>query len=276
MEYEVKEFLDTLTLEILEPSIFVNWPEINSKLKELESGIRELDKIKTKDKNLFKKQLREAIEKNPKEVLGCLKLLIGHTPSILSFGNAKIDFEKYEIGDSKKIVDLFLEIDIQNLLVNSTSVKDMIKGSLIGLYPNTRKNIRGFIFEKNVEILIRDILNKLKKYKLSYEKQEVIELSKGPKKIDFTIVRNHRNIIAIETNFYSAQGSKPSETIRAYEELQNKLKERNIKFILISDGAGWLKMKKLTKIAFEKIENFMNYNQARNKLEEIILKSFNV
>jgi type II restriction enzyme len=101
-----------------------------------------------------------------------------------------------------------------------------------------------------------------------------VDLTKERKKIDYVILQNNKQKIAIEVNFYSTSGSKPSEVLgRAYPEVQENLKKKGIGFIVITDGIGWERMKPVISTACEKLDYLMNIKQARNgDLEKAILK----
>jgi len=151
---------------------------------------------------------------------------------------------------------------------------------LLGLEPNVRKNRRGKKLELIINLLIKNIIEELSNnlnINLSYKSQMFIDLLNERKQIDYVILKNEVPKVAIEVNFYSTSGSKPSEVLeRAYPNLQNNLKNKNIGFIVITDGLGWEKMKPVIKTAFNKINYLLNIKQAKSGLlKKYILELIN-
>ena len=92
-----------------------------------------------------------------------------------------------------------------------------------------------------------------------------IELAPDRKKVDNLIVLDGEPKIAIETNFYSTAGSKPSETLnRAYPDIQGLLRRKGIDFIVVTDGLGWTKMRPTIEKAFTTLSCVMNLKQAES------------
>jgi type II restriction enzyme len=156
------------------------------------------------------------------------------------------------------------------------SVEDIVKGVLIGLEPNARKNRRGSKLEAVLGSLISSTIEKInRKHKanLTFEAQMYVGLANERKKIDYVILQNTEPKIAIEVNFYSTSGSKPSEVLgRAYPEVQVSLKRKGLGFIVITDGIGWESMRPVISTAYEKLDCLMNIKQAKSgELEKAIL-----
>ena len=144
--------------------------------------------------------------------------------------NKYIDFredEKVVAGDIKRaktIAGIFVEMGLVKFLKEVRSVEDIVKGVLIGLEPNARKNRRGLKLESVLDSLIVSTIEKInKKYKvdLTFEPQKMyVDLANERKKIDYVVLRKGARKIAIEVNFYSTNGSKPSKVLgRAYPEV---------------------------------------------------------
>jgi type II restriction enzyme len=92
------------------------------------------------------------------------------------------------------------------------------------------------------------------------------------KTFDFAVTGKSGKLYLIETNFYSAGGSKLNETSRSYIKLNDDLnKINNIEFIWITDGVGWLTTKGNLKEAYSKIDNLLIISDLEEeKLKEII------
>lgn len=279
MNKKALQFFQTLTPEILSPSDYVNWEVINRKVKVLR---REIALLQSLDKSNPVEDLTDLLHKNPK-LLKVLQILIAHTPQKIFFDDKDkyIDFkedEKVVAGDIKRakaIAEIFVAMGLVEFLKEVRSVEDIVKGVLIGLEPNARKNRRGSKLESVLDSLIASTIEKInKKYKtgLAFEPQMYVDLANERKKIDYVILQNGKPKIAIEINFYSTSGSKPSEVLgRAYPEVQTNLKKKGLGFIVITDGIGWESMRPVIYTAYEKLDYLMNIKQARDNMLELAI-----
>lgn len=279
MNKKALQFFQTLTPEILSPSDYVNWEVINKKVKILR---REIALLQSLDKSNPVEDLTDLLHKNPK-LLKVLQILIAHTPQKIFFADKDkyIDFkedEKVVAGDIKRakaIAEIFVEMGLVEFLKEVRSVEDIVKGVLIGLEPNARKNRRGSKLESVLDSLIASTIEKINKQHkadLAFEPQMYVDLANERKKIDYVVLQKGRPKIAIEVNFYSTSGSKPSEVLgRAYPEVQTNLKKKGLGFIVITDGIGWESMRPVISTAYEKLNYLMNIKQARGgELEKVI------
>ncbi len=281
MNNKVFTFFNSITPEILSPSDYVNWSEINKKVRSLRREIALLQSLDIESPIL---DLADLLHNHPK-ILNVLKLLIAHTPDKIFFNDKEkfIDFKKdilnvkNNFDRSKEIALIFIEMGLIDFLKEVKNIEDVIKGVLIGLEPNVRKNRRGKKLEAEINFLISetiDIINKENDTHISYKSQVSIDLINERKKLDYVILNKEKPLIAIEVNFYSTSGSKPSEVLgRAYPEVQNNLKKKGIGFIVITDGIGWEKMKPVITTAYEKLDYLMNIQQAKKgALKQAILE----
>jgi len=277
-------FFQTLTPEILSPKEYVDWDKINTKANELR---REIALLQSLDKNSPCDDLADLLHKSPK-ILLVLQLLIANTPSEIYFDSLEdhIHFTKdlvtinKDLGRAKQIAEIFINMGLVNFLSEVKSVADVVKGVLIGLEPNSRKNRRGTKLEEKIYDVVASViesLNTKRALNLSFEPQMYIDLSNERKKIDYVILKDGKQRIAIEVNFYSSSGSKPSEVLgRAYPEVQASLQKRGIGFIVITDGRGWQKMKPVIETAYNKLKYLMNIKTAKDgQLEKAILEILN-
>lgn len=276
-------FFQTLTPDILAPNEYVDWGRINQKVKEMR---REIALLQSLDKENPVEDLTDLFNQNP-NILKVLQLLIAHTPKEIYFDDTKkhIDFKKdlLVIRSSKErateISELFIEMGLVEFLREVKSVEDIVKGVLIGLEPNSRKNRRGSKLETKIDTLIDTTISEIKEeygYNLTFESQMFVDLVNERKKVDYVIIDKQKQIIAIEVNFYSTSGSKPSEVLgRAYPEVQSSLERKNMGFIVITDGMGWNQMKPVVFTAYTKLHNLMNIKQAQQGiLKEAILELY--
>lgn len=285
MDNKFLNFFETLTPEILSPKDYIDWNNVKEKIKKIR---REIALLESLDKDNPKEDLADLLNKNPK-ILKVLQLLIAHTPDVIYFDDKSkyINFEKDILIVEKnkerayQIAQIFIEMGLVEFLKEVKSIEDIVKGVLLGLEPNVRKNRRGKKLELIINFLIKDVVKKLKDdlhINLSYQSQMFVDyLPNERKQIDYLILKNNVPKVAIEVNFYSTSGSKPSEVLeRAYPNLQSNLKNKNIGFIAITDGLGWEKMKQVIKTAFNKIDYLLNIKQAKSGLlKKYILELIN-
>jgi len=285
MNKRAELFFQTITPEILSPSDYIDWDTIRNQVKSLRKEIALLQSL---DKENPVDNLADLLYRNP-NILKVLQLLIAHTPRKIFFNdeNKYIDFTTDLIivsRDRKRAKDIaliFIEMGLVQFLNEIRSVEDVVKGVLIGLEPNSRKSRRGSKLEDVISEIISSTLEELNREKglsLSFETQMYIDLEKERKKSDFVILQGDEQKIAIEVNFYSTSGSKPSEVLgRAYPEVQENLKKRGIGFIVITDGVGWDKMKPVISTAYKKLDFLMNIKQAiSGELKKAILEFLNI
>jgi len=281
MNNKTSLFFQTITPEILSPADYTNWDGIKAKVKAIR---REIALLQSLDKDNPVEDLSDLLHNNP-EVLKVLQLLIAHTPEKIFFDEKdkyidfKADLENVasDAKRAKAIAEIFVEMGLVEFLEEVRSVEDVVKGVLLGLEPNARKNRRGAKLEAVINNIISSTIEKINKEKgvnLSFESQMYVDLANERKKIDYVILQNGKQKIAIEVNFYSTSGSKPSEVLgRAYPEVQENLKKKGLGFIVITDGIGWENMKPVISTAYEKLDYLMNIKQAqKGYLERAILE----
>ncbi|MBU1094405.1 MAG: type II restriction endonuclease [Firmicutes bacterium] len=162
-----------------------------------------------------------------------------------------------------------------------SSVVDYATGVEVGSDTNARKNRSGCAMSLIVEKSIIDagfVLNETyfkEIYKTDIESMFEIKISsenEDNKRFDFVLVYKNK-IVAMEVNYYSSQGSKPSETSRSFRLINNE--SCNIKdfiFIWITDGFGWCKIKNNLRNSFNQIEHLYNINDLENGILNKVLK----
>lgn len=92
------------------------------------------------------------------------------------------------------------------------------------------------------------------------------------KRFDFVVVKDN-TVYGIETNFYSASGSKLNETARSYKLIAEESKNVvGFKFIWITDGYGWKSAKNNLKETFHSTNYIYNLNDLINNPIDNLLK----
>lgn len=169
-----------------------------------------------------------------------------------------------------------------NLLENN--VIDYVVGVLVGIDTNGRKNRGGRAFELACQPIIEEIclrheitILEQKQFKVLREYGFSISDDIAERKADFILLKGNK-VMNIEVNYYGGGGSKPEEIIDSYINRESDLKQNNIEFAFITDGAkcwGNTGKSQLLK-AFRNLTYFLNFNLAKEgMLEEIIEKVFN-
>lgn len=159
-----------------------------------------------------------------------------------------------------------------------SNLYDYVTGVEVGLDSNGRKNRGGHQMENLVESFLKK--SAVEYYKEMYlnevEEKFKIDLSAisandtTTKRFDF-VVRSSEKIFGIETNFYTAGGSKLNETARSYKMIAEESKQiKNFEFIWITDGEGWQSAKRNLKETFLILENLYNIKDLENGIFEKI------
>ncbi len=272
-----EDFLKSLTTEVFRAEDFFDWGRITQRLSRLEPEIQALE---TLPKPISVESLAELIAVRS-SVLDVLHLLTAHEPQALSIAEGgSVDFvtDRHPItaARARELAGIFGSIGLLRMVLGSTSIRDIAFGVLIGFEPNSRKSRRGEVMEDKVTKLLTEKVAEVMgtaNRPLQLVSRYSINVGKEDKIVDFAILENMRPLVAVEVNFYSTSGSKPTETLmRAYPELQRALNERDIEFIVITDGAGWLRMKQTVHIMLQKLKYCFTLRQAETRLVDTLLK----
>ena len=166
---------------------------------------------------------------------------------------------------------------IEHRLTNN--LYDYALGVEVGLDSNGRKNRGGHLMEDLVESYIADAglrftsspmpseygVYAKEMYLRDVERVWGVDLSalsndgNTSKRFDF-VVRTHKSIYGIETNFYASSGSKLNETARSYKMLAVEAAPLAPRFFFIwfTDGAGWSKTKRNLRETFDVLDTMYN------------------
>ena len=158
---------------------------------------------------------------------------------------------------------------------------DYVLGIEVGLDSNGRKNRGGDRAEDIVEEYVKATgLEYYKEMKTTdIEKKWGINLhrltngSTVVKRFDF-VVKTDNQIYCIETNFYTASGSKLNETARSFKNIaEESIFINGLTFIWITDGIkGWKSARNNLKETFDVLEHLYNIQDLENGILEKILK----
>lgn len=193
-----------------------------------------------------------------------------------NFKNPNYSIDEYIMFMRKSgIFDLFEKHLISN-------VYDYVLGVETGMDTNARKNRTGDAMEDLVEDYIiksgyvkdvnyfKEMDTKALKNKFHIDIKEILEkIDKeinnsneklANKRFDF-VIKGKQYIYLIEANFYHNHGSKLNETSRSYKMLFSELKAvEGIKFIWITDGAGWKKSRHNLEETYNVMDTLYNIN----------------
>ncbi len=169
---------------------------------------------------------------------------------------------------------------LQNHIIHN--LVDYVTGVEVGLDSNGRKSRSGDLMENLVESFIVKAgfvknQNYFKEMRLSdIEKKWHIDLSnisnsgKTEKCFDF-VIKTENTIYGIETNFYSAQGSKPNETARSYKMIAVESKDiEGFKFVWFTDGKGWRTSRHNLEETFDVMEHIYNIKDLEDGIINIL------
>lgn len=222
------------------------------------------------------KDIRFIFEKYP-ETLKCI-------PTLLAVRQNEIYAQDEEGSFSFNFSKLNYSIDEYIMFMRKTGLLNLISEHIVnnlvdyalgietGLDSNGRKNRGGHQMENLVELYLKKA--NVEYYKEMYltevESKWNIDLSAisaegtTTKRWDF-VVKTHDKIYVIETNFYSAGGSKLNETSRSYKMIAEEAKTiPNFEFMWITDGGGWRSARRNLAETFNVMEHIYNITDMEN------------
>ena len=153
-----------------------------------------------------------------------------------------------------------------------SNLYDYVTGVEVGLGSNGRKNRGGHQMEDLVESYIKATGATYYKemYLADIESKWGVDLSAisadgtTTKRWDF-VVKTKDKIYVIETNFYSAGGSKLNETARSYKMIAEEAKQvKGVDFVWITDGAGWTSARRNLEETFNTMDHMYNIGDMEN------------
>lgn len=278
---DFNSWFNTFINNIYTYNFFTDFNKVYSNVNDLKVELNILNTLI--GSNNIEEDFKTIINRYP-ETLKCIPILLATRQQELiindSAGVKIINFETY----NKKDIDLYIkfmrETGLFHLLVDSKikSLIDYITGVEVGLDSNARKNRTGKTMETLVETYIKQTgYTYFTQVDTAYINNNFhIDLSKiiknAEKKFDF-VIKNNKNIYAIEVNFYNSSGSKLNETARSYKEIVlETIDIKNFTFIWITDGSGWQKAKRNLKETFNSMQHLYNLNDLKNNILQKIIK----
>ncbi|MBQ3005981.1 MAG: type II restriction endonuclease [Clostridia bacterium] len=231
----------------------------------------------------------ESLMKRYPEVIKCIPLLLAVRANEIYCQDEngghlfKFDIEKYPNNSHNhyKLFKYFMrETGLFDLLENRivNNLIDYVTGVETGLDSNGRKNRGGHLMENLVESFIKKagFIKGVNYFKEMYIHQITdmwgIDLSaisnkgKMEKRFDF-VVKTDNMIYAIETNFYTGQGSKLNETARSYKTLAWETETINgFTFVWFTDGKGWISARNNLEETFDVMEHIYNIKDLENDI----------
>lgn len=276
----IEEFFETLTPGVIPRQHFIDWEQIKSKCLKFADVIEYLQGLTYRNPAELRKELAGTLLSNDEPfhiIKGCFELL-GHTNdyyvSDLDSAQFEIASEEIEKGSSKTaeyIAEIIVDLGLSNL-VSAKDVQSAFLGVQVGLESNRRKSVGGATFNQWVHELLNSTCALIasnceikREIRIPYRDPRIA------KKVDFALLVDGKIKIGIEVNFYTTGGSKPSEIKRAYQQVDRELALVGVQLVWITDGAGYLGMKKGLAEAFETHPNTYNFEMAQRYLKDDIL-----
>lgn len=282
MKRDFQEWLSTMRNSINAYSYYVDFEKVYRNVDEIKLPLCLLNSLVGSSN--IEQEFLETVKQYP-QILECIPILLAIRQKEIYAQDAE-DSCMYNFSDSSAhtpeqyavfmrkvgLFDLLSRRIIANLL-------DYVTGIEVGLDSNARKNRGGHQMEDLVESYIRKTGAAYFKemYLTDVESRWGVNLNrlsadgKSTKRWDFVIYA-HPDIYLVETNFYTAGGSKLNETARSYKMLAQEARDiPNVHFMWITDGAGWYSARRNLQETFDEMEHLYNINDLEHgKLLDIL------
>ena len=243
----------------------------------------------------IEEEFKKLVMEYPK-VLSVIPILIAKRENIIIIKDAVKDYY-YNFKQMNYSIDEYVmfmrKTGIFDLLENHliSNVFDYVTGIEVGMDTNGRKGRTGDAMEDLVESyllksgFVRDF-NYFKEYTktdimskwgvdLSHIEQKLKGNSQNKnaeKRFDF-VVKTHKVLYVIETNFYAVKGSKLNETARSYKMIETEFKNmKDVTFVWLTDGKGWKSARHNLEETFNEMDNIYNINDMKNGIMTEIFK----
>jgi type II restriction enzyme len=275
----IKEFFETLTPGVIPREQFIDWTQIKTKCAAYQDVVEYFQEISSSDPKKLRSEIQGALlsADNPLLMIKGAFELLGHTNDYYVSDKDNLDFDQAAAAIGKgsenaasNVATIMLDLGLARLL-GQKDVASTFLGVQVGLESNRRKSVGGAAFNRWVQKLLESTCGILgSHYELVPELQIPYKDSRNKKKVDFGILHRGKPRIGVEVNFYTTSGSKPSEIKRAYQNVNLELGQVGVELVWITDGAGYLKMKKSMEEAFRVHPNTYNYEMACKHLKDDI------
>lgn len=276
---EILEYLCDTSIETNRTyDFFVDWDKVQRNRDELKHETALLNSLANSTKP--KDDLSELIRRYP-EVVRAIPILLAYREGIVRVLDAMEPVYTYKhinftprlltSDEVSEIVDFTDKTGLLPILCSMQSTSDYLLGIEAGLDSNARKNRSGTF----LECLVVEMMDKMglsedfirleqktfsyvsSKHRIGVPEQLV------NKKCDFVFLHNNRGT-NVETNFYEGTGSKPPAIVGEYTDRNRLLKDKGWKFIWLTDGGGWKKMKNPLLEGIKGIDYIINVEMLRN------------
>jgi len=281
-----KALSDTLIETNCTYDFFVNWTKVTTNRDAFKYEVALLKSLKNSSNpvNAF----RDLLAKYP-EVIKVIPILLACRDGLIKVLNSleaglqykNFDFSKrnYDTKEIDDIVHFTKNTGLLDMLCKMDSATDYLLGVEVGLDTNARKNRSGLFLEKMVTETLQQLSDRNSDLVFVEQKSFGYVESKYSVKIPPTlrdrkfdyVVLNKGKATNIEVNFYSGTGSKPSEIVSSYINRNQVLSSSGWKFIWLTDGMGWRKMKRPLLVGVENIDYVINTHLLRSGLLERII-----
>lgn len=282
MNRNFNEWLSKFKTSISDYTYYVDFEKIYKNVDKVKVELNILNSL-IGSKNI-EEEFQNILIKYP-ETLECIPLLLAVRSREIFVKDEineylfKFDKMVYSINDYIKFMKESGLFDLlQNHIINN--LYDYVLGIEVGLDSNGRKNRGGHLMENLVESYIikagykKDVNYFKEMYLKDIEKKWNLDLSEmsgnntSTKRFDF-VIKTDNQVYVIETNFYSAGGSKLNETARSYKMLaQESKKVDGVTFLWFTDGTGWNSARKNLEETFNELETMYNIDDLENGILE--------
>jgi type II restriction enzyme len=267
---------------------FVNWEKVFRNIDDIEKELNLLNVLIGKSN--IKKDAYELIKEYPQVIKAFPALIAVREKSIdILIDTKEFIYKNYSFEnniltdkDCKELSEFIVKSGIGDILQDKKvkNLVDYVIGIEVGLDSNGRKNRGGTLMEQLVEDFVADVCKNLNlKYmaqatakKIKDEWSLSVEVDKSSRQLDFAINNNGR-LIFIECNFYGGGGSKLKSTATEYIEMNRYWNNQGIKFIWITDGAGWKSTLKPLREFFDKSDYLLNLELLKQNILTKIITS---
>lgn len=276
--------------KITQWNYFINWNKVLSNIKPIEKELNLLNVLVGKQDD-FDNELVALLKEYPQVIKTFPRLIAIREKSIdilidsknflyrnFSFTNTKLTDEKYY-----ELLEFIHETGIASLLKDKTikNLVDYCIGVEVGLDTNGRKNRGGSLMENLVEDFVKEACSDESR-NLFYMPQATakkikeqwgidVKVDKSSRQIDFAINKDGQ-LYFIECNFYGGGGSKLKSTATEYIQMNTYWNEQDIKFIWITDGAGWKTTLRPLREYFDRADYLLNLEMLKDGLLNKIIE----
>lgn len=282
-----KALSDTLIETNYTYDFFVNWTKVTTNRDAFKYEVALLTSLKNSANPV--NDFRDLLARYP-EVIKVIPILLACRDGLIKVLNSleaglrykNFDFSKRNYGTKEinDIVHFTKNTGLLDMLCKMDSATDYLLGVEVALDTNARKNRSGLFLEKMVTETLQQLSDRnsdlvfVKQKSFGYVESKYsvkIHPILKDRKFDY-VVLNKGKATNIEVNFYSGTGSKLSKIVSSYINRNQVLSSSGWKFIWLTDGMGWRKMKRPFLVGVENIDYVINTHLLRSGLlEKIIL-----